>query len=701
MITIEEFARKILFGVTLEDKLFKTDLSQIVPSDTQTPLVEIPKFPGRPPNLLNFSKGQFPDLSRLREDRTRGEVLHFFANHELLALELMALMLLRFPEAPWAFRLGLARTIDEEQNHMSLYLERMKELGVEFGDLPLSEYFWTTMSKVPSVLDFVVQMSLTFEQANLDFSLFFRDEIAKVGDQKTADILERVYREEIGHVKHGTAWFNRWRGNAQTESDWDAYVKLLPPPLTPRRAKGMGTFCIEARREAGLSEAFIRELKLCSSSKGRPPVIWYFNPHCDSEIVRGTPGFTPTLGSKRMSGDLKHVPMFLAHDEDIIIVESRPSREWLEMLQRAGFSTPELFESVSTKNIRAQRIGGFEPWGWSPDAAEFFKPLEERLVKTQVKLEPANFTKERLGRIFSKSWSAAFLEGWLERHPETRDVFGFSENSGFAGRSYKSETEAYSAIDKLHFAGRAAMVKAPFGTSGANVRRVATKNDLTRPLEGWIRNIIESQGEIVVEEFLNKTCDLSVQIEIGKHRTTVLETRKFVTGSRAEYRGTYLGKRLIGFTEPELRLLHRSFEPWERLARDLGNELRALGYLGPAGIDALIWRDQSGELRLKPLVELNPRWTMGRVALALEERLAPGTQGIWRFFSRAEIASKGFDSIQSFAASLCEKYPVKMAQTGQTRRIEHGVIATNDPSRAQEVLTVLGTLPNPDLEVFY
>ena len=57
--------------------------------------------------------------------------------------------------------------------------------------------------------------------------------VQKTGDHATAAILERVFQEEIGHVKHGVTWFNRWRENASSETDWEAYTRLLPFPLTP------------------------------------------------------------------------------------------------------------------------------------------------------------------------------------------------------------------------------------------------------------------------------------------------------------------------------------------------------------------------------------------------------------------------------------------------------------------------------------
>src|SRR5262249_52869697 len=101
--TLEGFAHGILFATTLEGKLEAVDLAELEPSRKPAPLTEIPALPPRPPQLAQFGKAEFPKLEKLNDARARGEVLHFFANHELLALELMALMLLRFPEAPHAF----------------------------------------------------------------------------------------------------------------------------------------------------------------------------------------------------------------------------------------------------------------------------------------------------------------------------------------------------------------------------------------------------------------------------------------------------------------------------------------------------------------------------------------------------------------------------------------------------------------------
>lgn len=46
----------------------------------------------------------------------RGRLPHFFANHELLATEIMALARLRFPDAPAAVRGGVWQTLKDEQS---------------------------------------------------------------------------------------------------------------------------------------------------------------------------------------------------------------------------------------------------------------------------------------------------------------------------------------------------------------------------------------------------------------------------------------------------------------------------------------------------------------------------------------------------------------------------------------------------------
>ena len=148
---VSEFAKNLLLGSRLEDKLFRPSGLE---DNTPKAAFKVPKYPGRP-KYLKFEDPRkpvsFPAVGQLSSEFCRGQILHFFANHELLAIELMALSLLKFPQANKKFRADTVKTILEEQSHLRLYLARMQELGVEFGDIPVNEFFWSSLHGMPSV----------------------------------------------------------------------------------------------------------------------------------------------------------------------------------------------------------------------------------------------------------------------------------------------------------------------------------------------------------------------------------------------------------------------------------------------------------------------------------------------------------------------------------------------------------------------
>ncbi|MGN6644272.1 MAG: DUF455 family protein, partial [Verrucomicrobiota bacterium] len=223
---LRAFAEQVLFATSLEEKL---RCPEGITDERPGPALMTPETPGRPVELRFkpqvSGKAEFPGLHQLEQQRERGRLLHFFANHELLATELMALVILRFPDAPAAFRKGVLQTLKDEQEHTRLYIERMKDCGIQFGELPVSGYFWRSVSTMENPMDYVSSLCLTFEQANLDFARHFARGFAQVGDASTAKLLEKIYRDEIGHVAYGLKWFRRWKN--PNESDWDAFCRQL------------------------------------------------------------------------------------------------------------------------------------------------------------------------------------------------------------------------------------------------------------------------------------------------------------------------------------------------------------------------------------------------------------------------------------------------------------------------------------------
>jgi Protein of unknown function (DUF455) len=256
MISYQKYALEILLGGTLESKLYDAPVEW-----APVGLSELPKEPGRT-GVLKFSdkKLKFPKKDQLNVTLNQAIALHSFANHELLAIEMMAAALLIYPhedDEHLRFKKGILTALKDEQKHLGLYVQRLNELGFEFGDFPLNDYFWRQMEKLKTPAHYTAVMSLTFEAANLDFAQYYAAVFKKYGDKKTAAILETVLEDEISHVAFGAHWMKKWRAD---KSLWQYYLENLPWPMTPDRAKGIG-FDRQLHQQAVSDEEFTLQLE--------------------------------------------------------------------------------------------------------------------------------------------------------------------------------------------------------------------------------------------------------------------------------------------------------------------------------------------------------------------------------------------------------------------------------------------------------
>jgi len=188
----------------------------------------------------------------------RVRCLHAFANHELMALELMAWALLAFPDAEKSFRKGLANILLDEQEHFRLYTEQLTKMGAQFGDLPINDHFWRAARDINNPLDWVCTMHLTFEQSNLDNAPYFSKLFREVDDVSSADLMQTIFEDEIRHVRFGSRWLKHYK--TPETSLFDLYAEHCTPTNSPFRAKGP-QFQEQARLDAGLDEDFIRSLR--------------------------------------------------------------------------------------------------------------------------------------------------------------------------------------------------------------------------------------------------------------------------------------------------------------------------------------------------------------------------------------------------------------------------------------------------------
>lgn len=255
---VRAFAERVLRSSSLEEKLRRPDDGLTDHAPGEAVCIDVP---GRPEDLRFAARRTAPGMPKagaLRNQNKRAVAHHILANHELQALEVMADVALRFPEAPSGFRIGLATIMQDEQRHTRMHVERAAALGLRFGELPVNSYIWEKSRSFGSVLDYLATLPLLFEGRNLDHTIEFADWFEAAGDTRSAALIRTIHRDEIEHVAFGIEWLRRLK--PKEKSDWEVFVAHLKWPLRPAKARG-DRFQIEARRQAGLEDDFIERLQ--------------------------------------------------------------------------------------------------------------------------------------------------------------------------------------------------------------------------------------------------------------------------------------------------------------------------------------------------------------------------------------------------------------------------------------------------------
>ncbi len=526
-----------------------------------------PSLPGRPVELMpkkHQSKSAFPSAPQLEHEESRARLLHFFANHELLAIELMALALLKFPDAPDSFRKGVFHTLREEQNHTRWYVQRMKECGINFGDLPVTPMIWEHISSMESPLDYVSRLSLTFEQANLDYAKHYSQILSQVGDTKSAKILNKIYHDEIAHVGYGVKWLRHWKEESQ--SDWDAWHQRLHLPLSPMRAKGMAPFNEEGRRRAGLKDDFIASLRRYQSSRGRSPDLWYFNP--DAEAQAASPSWTCPARLQDLAADLE--PAFALSapsQDDLILMRRRPSDSQRDYLAKFDLSFPEIASYQEREKIsETRKFRSIRPWAIpSPLLSKERTHQLRSLLPESLNPLPSTLSRPKILSPDFRDWVAKELYGAAGRGMRRFDA---ETASSLPEKIYLIEPW----VEKLH------------EFSLLFHRRPKEEGGLR--FLGTVRQQTNAQGQWLSSSSLAKPAHgLVPEIARRMSQDIVPAVRQHI-----------------------LPALETLFEETD--------------YEGPICLDSFYFKSGK-EIKWQPVVEVNARWTMGRLAFHLRQKLAP------------------------------------------------------------------------------
>jgi hypothetical protein len=453
--------------------------------------------------------------------------------------------------------------------------------------------------------------------------------------------MDRVYQDEIGHVRHGLRWYRTFKD--QSLSDWQAFEAALLPPLTPARAKGK-PYDREGRRRAGFDADWIDALQVYGRTKGRPPTLWWFNPGCEQTLL----GQLPSKPVRALRRDLGTLPMFLSRRDDTVIAPLAPSSEWLQGWQQLGLDLPEWVPDPAALGKR--KLGAFTPFGPGPEADK------HAAGATPPKWVQGDFRKS----------SALELQATArQRYP---DLAGGEETQG------RLVLRIPDLLDALRAVQGPALIKQDLGSSGQGQRRAhfrSPSDTLDPATEKWARRILATQGALVVETLLDRVADLSALYQGDK----LLGLSRPLVDNKGVWRGQVLSEPWAALPVPVRRLLSEGRRVL-KLYQGMADQAPHDGYWN---IDGLVYRDASDTLRLRAVVERNPRMTMGHIARGIARWIRHGRPAVWTLHHSREVGP-----LSDFAAQLRGRFPAQIDQ-GQ---LVSGVRFTNDPALAQDFLSV-------------
>jgi len=298
--------------------------------------------------------------------------------------------------------------------------------------------------------------------------------------------------------------------------------------------------------------------------------------------------------------DLAWHALFLAEEDDSVVVPEEAPEDFIAYLNRRGIPMPNL--TVEPSRRTGQH---FSPMGWNADAGS----------RNQLYRQPVDHpTLETVTRVNGRRFSAAIEE----------KCFG----GGHTIAEIEDESQLCRRLESLQDEPGGWILKAEHGNAGLGNRRLRTRvlsaGDLT-----VVRRMLDEDNMVLLERWRHRLRDLCSTFAVtssgGVDRFTFHEV---VNTSDGALIGALFEEDPAPLTEWRASMV----EATEAVAQRLSET----GYVGPACIDAFVW-DEDGHPRLRQLVDLNARREMSAGASTLWRRLGGRGAAYWRFFSRRKL----------------------------------------------------------------
>jgi len=215
------------------------------------------EIPGRPalPNLVdprNLPRRRFSDAIG------SAALLHAITHIEFNAINLALDAVYRFRGMPKDYYGDWLSVADEEARHFVLLRDRLQSIGFAYGDFDAHNGLWDMA--VRTAHDVLVRMALVprvMEARGLDVTPGMIDKFLSIGDSDSAEVLQIIMDEEVGHVEIGSRWFHYLCDQRQLPRE-QTYLMLMQQYA---KGKVKPPLHRQARLAAGFSEQELQYLE--------------------------------------------------------------------------------------------------------------------------------------------------------------------------------------------------------------------------------------------------------------------------------------------------------------------------------------------------------------------------------------------------------------------------------------------------------
>jgi hypothetical protein len=161
-------------------------------------------------------------------DIARREMIHRHMANEMTSVDMAAVCVAEFPDAPWELRLEIARQAWDEARHVRVLHRRLKEMGGFKGEFPISTLEWDITCSVDNLIGRLTIQNRTLEAGAMDVIGALAQNIRAKGDNTTADILDGINTDEIQHVRFANRWIKRLaKGDPRTLMRMAAAIRFV------------------------------------------------------------------------------------------------------------------------------------------------------------------------------------------------------------------------------------------------------------------------------------------------------------------------------------------------------------------------------------------------------------------------------------------------------------------------------------------